>query len=548
MKRLLAFFDQRLGLSEVWRAVAAEKHPPAGIGWLRTLGYAALTVFGLQLLSGLALAFHYVPSVSQAYDSIRSLEQEVRGGRWIRSLHHLGASAMVVLVVAHVLRVYFTGAYKRPRELTWLSGVLLLLLVAGFGFTGYLLPWDQKAFFATRVGVNITARMPVGGPILREALVGGSDLGGPTLIRFYVLHVLVMPAGLIGALVLHFWLVQRHGIAPPGRHVDDPGAPGPAYHPHHTWKEVVVSLAVAGALFWLAAHDQAPLEAEASAADRAYDPRPDWYFLWLFQLLKLFEGPLEIVGTFVLPNLLLLGFLVLPFVDRNPERRPGKRPVAIGLGIVLLAAVAGLTALGLRDAPTHHATPPHPLGAPPEIKRGYDVARREGCFGCHTVQGRYGATRFGAPDLTDVERPPTDLVTLLWDPKKRLGSNDMPAYRHLTEADRLAVGQYLAAIRTATPAYPLPPAAAGHERGRELAIANGCFGCHVVKDDAGKVIAGRKGHEAPGFDGLAQTTDGVMAILESPEQAINSTVMPAYPHLSPEERRELARYIEALTR
>jgi ubiquinol-cytochrome c reductase cytochrome b subunit len=454
---------------------------------------------------------------------------------------------MVVCVCLHVLRVYFTGAYKRPRELTWLTGVVLLLVVAGFGFTGYLLPWDQKAFFATRVGVNIAGKAPVLGPQLREVLVGGADLGGPTLIRFYVLHVLVMPGALALALLLHLWLIQRHGIAPPGRHVDDPGEPGPAYHPHHTWKEVVVSLAVAGALFWLAAKEGAPLEAEASGADKAYDPRPDWYFLWLFQLLKVFEGRLEILGTFVIPNLMLLGFLALPFLDRNPERRPGRRPVAVAIGLVLVAAIAGLTVLGLMDKPRHFATPPHPLGALPEVRRGYDVARREGCFGCHTVAGRFGETKAGSPDLTEIERPPADLITLLADPKKRLATEDMPAFRHLSEADRLAVGHYLAAIRAPVPRYPLPPPAPAHERGRQLAVSAGCFSCHALKDKD-QVIAGRTAHEAPSFEGISQTADGVAAILESPEQAINSVVMPSYPHLSADERAAIGRYLEALSK
>ena len=296
-----------------------EKVPPGGIGYLRTLGFAAATVMVLQLLSGIGLSFHYVPTTELAYDSIRALEQDVPYGRFTRSLHYFGASAFVILVFLHLCRVFFTGAYKAPREFTWLTGVGLFLLVLAFGFTGYLLPWDQKAYFATKVGTEIAGKAPFIGDVVRVALNGGEDVASPTLTRFYVIHVVLLPLALLGLFGLHMVLIQRHGVAPPGRPVGDPGEPGKPYFPHHTLKEALVGAVVAVVLFWLAAVYTAPLEAIAEPSETGYNPRPDWYFLGLFQLLKIFTGPLESLGTFWLPTLFMVGLLALPFLDRGPE-------------------------------------------------------------------------------------------------------------------------------------------------------------------------------------------------------------------------------------
>ena len=189
MARLLDFLEDRLGLVTIWRESMSQKRPPKGIGYLRTLGFAAATVLVLQILSGVGLSFHYVPATDLAYDSIRAMEQDVPWGRLVRALHHFGASALVILLFLHLCRVFFTGAYKRPREFTWLTGVGLLLVVLGFGFTGYLLPWDQKAYFATKVGTEIAGKAPLLGEQVKLALNGGEDVGAPTLTRFYVIHV-----------------------------------------------------------------------------------------------------------------------------------------------------------------------------------------------------------------------------------------------------------------------------------------------------------------------------------------------------------------------
>ncbi|MCC6670774.1 MAG: cytochrome bc complex cytochrome b subunit [Planctomycetes bacterium] len=451
MQRLLAWLDHRLGIVTLARASLLDKHPPRGIGFLRTLGFAALVVLALQFLSGIALAFHYVPSAELAYDSIRAFEQDVPYGTLVRSLHHFGASAFVVCAALHMLRVYFTGAYKRPREFTWLTGIVLLTLVLGFGFTGYLLPWDQKAYFATKVGTEIAGKAPVVGEFVRTALNGGDEVGPPTLTRFYVIHVVLLPLGLLGVLLVHLALIQRHGVAPPGLPVDQAGAKGPPYFPHHVFKEVLVGMLVAGALFWLASRYRAPLEAVAEPSDTKYQPRPDWYFLGLFQLLKYFHGPWETVGTLWLPTLALAGAVLLPFVDRNPERRLARRPLAAALGLGFVAAVGVLTWLGWRDAPHNEAVLEYPLGLTPQERHGYMLVRRSNCTDCHqhvTKDGRkIGERQHDAPNLEKLDRSVDEVAAILEDPQEAIGSEDMPDYAHLSLEDRRAIGIYLKTLR-----------------------------------------------------------------------------------------------------
>ncbi|MDE2039782.1 MAG: cytochrome b N-terminal domain-containing protein [Elusimicrobia bacterium] len=208
---------RRTGCDRVWETLFA-RHIPEAEGptaWLYTLGSATLFIFVVQAVTGALLAMNYVPSPDHAYDSVRFINEKVLCGSFIHGLHHFGASFMVVLVVLHMLRVYFMGAYKYPREGTWMVGVVLLLVVIGFGFTGYLLPWDQKAYWATMVGTNIAGQTPFVGPLVSKILKGGGEMGASTLTRFYALHVLVLPAVVLLLIGIHLFLVVWHGISEP---------------------------------------------------------------------------------------------------------------------------------------------------------------------------------------------------------------------------------------------------------------------------------------------------------------------------------------------
>jgi quinol-cytochrome oxidoreductase complex cytochrome b subunit len=217
--RLGQWLDVRLGWRAVWSAIFLRKVPH--VNWLYTLGSATLFVVVIQIVTGILLTIYYVPTPDHAYDSVVYITTEVPAGWFIRGLHHWGASAMVILTALHMLRVFFHGAYKFPREVTWLTGVVLLLIAVGFGFTGYLLPWDQKAYWATTVGTRIAEVAPGLGPWIMRIMRGGEDLSAVTLARFFGVHVWVLPAALLTLVFAHMYLVIKNGIsAPPSK--DEP--------------------------------------------------------------------------------------------------------------------------------------------------------------------------------------------------------------------------------------------------------------------------------------------------------------------------------------
>ena len=209
--RLGSWLDERLGWRRVWEAIFLRKVPK--VNWLYTLGSATLFVAVNQIVTGILLTIYYVPTPDQAYATVRYISTQVPAGWLIRGLHHWGASAMVVLAALHMLRVILHGAYKYPREVTWMTGVGLLLIVLGFGFTGYLLPWDQKAYWATTVGTRIAEVTPLVGRWILLLMRGGEELTGVTLARFYGVHVWALPAGLMLLLLAHIYLVVRIGIS-----------------------------------------------------------------------------------------------------------------------------------------------------------------------------------------------------------------------------------------------------------------------------------------------------------------------------------------------
>jgi quinol-cytochrome oxidoreductase complex cytochrome b subunit len=209
--RLGNWLDERLDWRQVWEAIFLRKIPK--VNWLYTLGSASLFVAINQIVTGILLTIYYVPTPDHAYDSVQYITTQIPAGWLIRGLHHWGASAMVILVVLHMLRVIFYGAYKFPREVTWFSGVFLLLVVIGFGFTGYLLPWDQKAYWATTVGTRIAGTPPLIGDWILLIVRGGEELSAITLARFFGVHVWVLPATLLLLLLIHLYLVIKKGIS-----------------------------------------------------------------------------------------------------------------------------------------------------------------------------------------------------------------------------------------------------------------------------------------------------------------------------------------------
>ena len=205
------WLDERLGWRGVWEAIFLRKIPK--VNWLYTLGSATLFVAINQIVTGILLTIYYVPTPDHAYDSVNYITTQVTAGWFIRGMHHYGASAMVILAIAHMIRVIYYGAYKFPREVTWFSGVFLLLITVGFGFTGYLLPWDQKAYWATTVGTRIAGTPPIIGDYILRIMRGGEELSAVTLARFFGAHVWVLPITLILLVSVHMYLVIRIGIS-----------------------------------------------------------------------------------------------------------------------------------------------------------------------------------------------------------------------------------------------------------------------------------------------------------------------------------------------
>jgi quinol-cytochrome oxidoreductase complex cytochrome b subunit len=208
-KKLFAWLDERLGLNDLYKATL-DRPEPKGTWW-NTLGSASLFLFVMQAVTGIFLSVYYTPSPDHAYDSIQYIMTGVAYGWLIRGIHHWGATLMVLVVFIHMIRVFVTASYKYPRELTWLIGVGLLLCTLGMGFTGYLLPWDQKAYWATTVGTSIAGSVPFVGPFILKALRGGTDLSALTLSRFFAAHIWMFPAALLGLIGAHLYLIIKHG-------------------------------------------------------------------------------------------------------------------------------------------------------------------------------------------------------------------------------------------------------------------------------------------------------------------------------------------------
>ena len=309
MKAAIDWIDQRTGYKKLLHETLFE-NVPGGARWRYVWGSTLAFCFTLQVVTGLFLWLAYSPSSQTAWESVYFIQHEMWGGWFLRGLHHFTAQAMTVLLVLHLMQVVIDGAYKAPREVNFWSGVVLLLLTLALSLTGYLLPWDQKGFWATKVATNIAAITPVIGPSLQKIVIGGSAYGHHTLTRFFALHAGVIPGAIILFIVAHIYLFRKHGITPklPRRR------PDAAFWPDQVLRDAVACLAVMlVVLFLIFRSHGAELGAPADPSE-AFDARPEWYFLFLFELLKYFPGETEIWGAIVLPTILLLVLAAMPFI------------------------------------------------------------------------------------------------------------------------------------------------------------------------------------------------------------------------------------------
>lgn len=444
VSNIYRWLDRRLRLQPLTQTLL-EEPIPGGASWVYVFGSATLFLFGLQALTGMFLALYYVPSPDAAYDTVQYIQHEVSFGWFVRGLHHWGASAVMVAVGLHLLQVYLYGAYKPPREPMWIVGVVLLLLMMGFGFTGYLLPWDQNAYWATQVGTNMVASVPLVGDLLVRLLRGGASLGALTLSRFFALHVLFLPALIIGGIVLHLFMLRRVGPAGPWSDAQARQRREPFY-PRQVFMDAVVTFVVFLLLCVLAFTIEFPLADRADPSDHTFTPIPEWYFLFFYQFLKYMGGPLEPLATWVLPSLFVLGLLLWPFLDRNPERRPASRPMALGAGALFLVAVFVLLGISLRNL---HAMPK----VEPFVARGQALFAQHHCAACHRIHGEGGKI---GPDLSYVaDRRPERQWHLrhLRDPQSISPGSVMPPFQ-LEEKDLNALTSYLLSLKSGAPTAP----------------------------------------------------------------------------------------------
>ena len=355
--RLWLWLDARVGLAEMAKLATKKEVPVHRHTVWYYLGGMTLFLFTIQVTTGILLLLYYRPSAGEAYESVQFLMAEVEFGWLIRSIHAWAANLMIFTLFVHLFSVLLLKAYRSPREVTWVSGVGLMALALGFGFTGYLLPWNELAYFATKVGTEITAAVPVVGGFLRRLLRGGEEVTGATLTRFYGIHVAILPALTTLFLGLHLFLVQKHGMSVPLGVERRGGARRVMpFFPNFLLRDLVGWLSALAALAALAAYWPAELGKKADPfAPAPIGIKPEWYFMFMFQTLKYLPSHVlgiegEVVGVvgFGVGGLVLL---LLPFLDRRATRGEGSR-LFTGVGIVLILYMLVLTYLGYTVSPT----------------------------------------------------------------------------------------------------------------------------------------------------------------------------------------------------
>lgn len=349
MSRLGDWLDQRTGHRAALR-FALEEPVVGGASFAYVFGSVLTFLLLLQIVTGIFLAMTYSASATDAWASVAFIQDQATLGWFVRGLHAHGASAIVIVAGLHLLQTALYGAYKKPREVNWILGVLMLGVLLAFALTGYLLPWDQTGYWATKVATGIAGTTPFIGHALQELAQGGNEYGNLTLTRFFALHVLVLPAVLVLLVTLHVALFRRHGVTSHWwRSRADLESRTQPFWPDQMWKDMV-AIAVAFAILVgiNIATRGVNLDAPADPSS-AFDARPEWYFRPLFQALKYFHGPWERIVALGLPAVIGGFLLALPFIDRGPDRRPRARVPFLGGVALLFCVLGGLTLVSLRE-------------------------------------------------------------------------------------------------------------------------------------------------------------------------------------------------------
>jgi ubiquinol-cytochrome c reductase cytochrome b subunit len=466
IQQISEWLDARLQVGQTIREAAEHPVPRETASWFYVFGSAAFVVFILQIFTGILLAFIYVPSAGEAWNSLQLLNHGIQLGWFVRALHGWGSNFMVAIVLLHMVQVFLFGAYKFPRELTWIVGVFLLLMTLGMAFTGQVLRFDQDAYWGLGIGASIASRVPIIGPYIVNVMLGGPIIAGPTLSRFFAVHVFVIPGLLIAFIAIHLLMVLKLGINEwpmPGRVVrkatyvqeyhELTKKDGIPFVPGAVWKDLCFSafilLAVTACAIYFGPFGPSG-QPDPTIIQTA--PRPDFFFLWLYAVLSFLppsmETPVLLIGPVVIIGILI----ILPFAFGEGEKSWRRRPVAV-LSILLIAVALGtFTHLAqytpwspVMDAWSSDTIPPKFLHNRSALERqGALVFQGKQCHNCHALDN-VGGKRGPALDDVAVRRTQDQLIRQVIQ-----GGGNMPAYgKNLSPAETTALVAFLETLRPA---------------------------------------------------------------------------------------------------
>lgn len=541
ISRIWSWINKRWPLSTVigW---SFEEEIEGGSSFMYTFGSALLAVFLLQVATGIIQLFFYVPYVESAYNSVSFLRTQVPFGWLVNQIHRNGADVMVVLVALHLARVYIFGAYKQPRELTWLIGVGLLITVMALTFTGGPLSWDQKGYWEAEVGSNIPGSIPIIGSEISRLMRGGGSMGQLTLSRLFGVHVGILPLLLASLIILHLIAFRKFGAVgtwdASRRKASEP------FWPYQVFKDTVIAIFVILVIVTLSVFTPKPFYGPADPLDSSFTPKPEWNFLFLYQALKYFHGTLEPVGVVGVPSFFIIFMLLLPFIDRHPERNPARRPVAIICGILFASLIITLTIIGYLSKPgaTLPSTPPkkqRTFIVPERVKKGKQIYHSAGCGSCHRVNDKGGTI---GPDLSNQGqrgRSREWLTVQIRDPKVHVPDSTMPAITSLSDQQMNELVDYLLSLKG-------EPSGARAEspqidKGKALFHSEGCIGCHKINGDGGSIGPNLANEGIKG-----RNRQWLKTQIRNPKSHFPSSVMPSFSALSDQQVNYLVDFLQSL--
>ncbi len=490
--KLFNWFESRLGLAKPLTEAAQHPTPERSASWWYVFGSAATVLLMLQVVTGILLALVYSPSAGEAWSSLQFLNHNVTLGWFLRAMHGWGSDFMIAIVLIHLVQVFLFGAYKFPRELTWIIGVFLLLLTLGMAFTGQVLRFDQDAYWGLGIGASIVSRIPLAGGPMVHLLLGGPIVGGTTLTRFFALHVFIIPGTLLVLVGLHIWMVLRLGINEwpmPGRIVSKASyvqeyheathKDGIPFVPDAAWKDAVFAAAILLSVMACAAL-LGPIgptgQPDPTIIQTA--PKPDFAFLWLYAVLAYLPPELETPFLFLAPIVVIGGMLLLPLVAGEGEKHWSRRPVAVVMVAVIAVTLGAFTRLGTYTpwSPLMNAWSGDPIptrylsGRSPLEREGALVLQNKQCRNCHALGGE-GGMRGPALDNIAARMTEDQMIRQVLQ-----GGGNMPAYgKALSPEETRALVSFLMTLRgkDLSPAQDYSRQLTGTSAATQPAVENG---------------------------------------------------------------------------